>query len=341
MFAESWQIIGILTSSSQGQRATDLPRQLKFTKDIEPGTDDKADHLIETNVYATYADSREFGQHIRKNDLVDWDCEIITYPVTDSILSTLSHLGTISGILPHEKMFPLGTEMDESEFELQLTLVAYNNLLKAQFAVKLPSGILCPLKDVRYIPLPLAPRSELLNRGAPSDQIPVNGTARDEPRSSHEQQSLTLSGSSLWVSPGSCGSSALARNEHAARGTSTSSASHSNSTTSERTIMPIFRPQESSPMPRLQRASSGSRLQQASSGLGLRRALSGLRPRQASSGLRPQQVPPMWRLRQAQALPTSKSTTPQRKINNDLLNRQLEPGYRRLAHQQATVSQVS
>ncbi|KAK4928519.1 hypothetical protein LTR66_016217, partial [Elasticomyces elasticus] len=127
-----------------GQPATDLPRQLIFTKDIEPGTDDEADHLIET-VRHLRGFERTRPTH-PENDLVDWDCEI-TYPVTDSILSTLSHLGTISGIFPHEKMFPLGTEMDESEFELQLTLVAYNNLLKAQFAVKLPSGILCPLKD--------------------------------------------------------------------------------------------------------------------------------------------------------------------------------------------------
>ncbi|KAJ5335714.1 uncharacterized protein N7506_005650 [Penicillium brevicompactum] len=223
---------------SEGQLATGLPRLLTFTKDIEPGTDDEADHLIETNVYTTYADSRELGQHIRENDLVDWDCGI-TYPVTDSILSTLSHLGTISGILPHEKLFPLRAEMYGSEFELQLTLEAYNNLLETQFAVKLPSGILCPLKDVRYFPLQLAPRSELLNRGALSDQIPANGTARDEPRSIHEQQNLTLSGSSLWVSPRSRGPSTLARNEHAARGISASGASHFNSTTSERTIIPF------------------------------------------------------------------------------------------------------
>lgn len=243
------------------------------------------------------------------------------------MLSTLSHLGTISGILPHEEMFPHGTEMRESEFELQLTLEAYHNLLKAQFAVKLPSGVLCALKDVRYIPLPLAPRSELLNRVALSDPTPVYGSARDEPRLNHEQQSLILSGSPLWVSPGSRGSSTLAQTEHAASDISTSSPSHSNLTTSERTVLPLFRTKKVPPIPGPQQASSGSRPQQT---------LSKWRLQQASSGLKPRRVLPRSRLRQA--LPTFKSTTFKRKINIPLLNQQPEP---RLAYQQATLSQAS
>lgn len=98
-------------------------------------------------------------------------------------------------------MFPPGTEMEESEFEFQLTLKADKNLLKAQFSVRLQDGTLCPLRDVRYVPLPLLPRSEYLNRCIPSGQSLSNKSAGEDQPPNHEEQNAFSSGSSVSVFP--------------------------------------------------------------------------------------------------------------------------------------------
>lgn len=140
-------------------------------------------------MYVTPANWKTFGKYIRKNRLIEWDCDI-TYPATERILARLSRLGKFCGMLPHKEMFPLGTETEESEFEFQLTLEADKQLLKASFSVKLRNGHFCPLEDVRYIPLPLVPRSEFMNPCVRYGQGFANRTGEKEQTPNRGPQSL-------------------------------------------------------------------------------------------------------------------------------------------------------
>ncbi|KAJ5882770.1 uncharacterized protein N7473_011204 [Penicillium subrubescens] len=147
----------------EGQDPKEGPGCLKFTKKIQPRSKEAGDLIIESKMHVTPPDSRQFGEeHIKRNDLIEWECDI-TYPATEEIFSYLSHLGTFSGEIPHKKLFPLGTETKEREFEFELTLQNDRQLLRGVFAVML-DGERCLLHDVYYTPLPLVPRSEYLNQ---------------------------------------------------------------------------------------------------------------------------------------------------------------------------------
>ena len=78
----------------------------------------------------------------------------------------LSHLGTFSGKISHEELFPLGTGQKNSNFKFRLALQPDPNshLLWGFFGVWLSDGRLCELRDVRYIPMPLVPRSHYENQ---------------------------------------------------------------------------------------------------------------------------------------------------------------------------------
>ncbi|KAJ5288365.1 hypothetical protein PENANT_c056G08517 [Penicillium antarcticum] len=173
----------------EGQDPNQLPGCLRFTKKIQPDSTDKGDLIIETEMYVTPANLKTFGKYIRKNRLIEWDCDI-TYPATERILARLSRLGKFSGMLPHKEMFPLGIETKEVEFEFQLTLEADKQLLKASFSVKLRDGRFCPLEDVRYIPLPLVPRSEFMNPCVRYGQDFANRSEEKEQTPNRGPQSL-------------------------------------------------------------------------------------------------------------------------------------------------------
>jgi hypothetical protein len=137
---------------------------LTFTKKITPHSTEDGDQIIESGIYVTPPDSTRFGEkYITRNDLIQWECDI-TYPATKRVFSLLSHLGTFSGKIPHDILFPLGTEVEEREFKFELTLEFDRQLFRGGFAVVLPNGKRYSLRDVIYMALPLAPRSEYLNQ---------------------------------------------------------------------------------------------------------------------------------------------------------------------------------
>lgn len=136
------------------------------------------------------ADSQSFAKkHIRKNKLIEWDCDI-TWPATEKVFSQLAHLGTFAGTIPHKDIFPLGTETEEIVVEFHLTLEVDRMLLKGVFSVILPDGRKCPLQDVHYIPLPLRPWSEYENERLPLHSLEIRAATQD-------QQSLTSPATSI------------------------------------------------------------------------------------------------------------------------------------------------
>lgn len=134
--------------------------------------------------------------------MIEWDCNI-TYPTTDKILSHLSHLGTFSGILDHEELFPPGTKAKEAELEFQLTLKVDRQLLRGEFSY-VRDGQLIPLKDVRYTPLPLRPWSEYANEKLSSDYYLEGPAGSEGPQSISEQKGPAPT--TISVSPSSTGS---------------------------------------------------------------------------------------------------------------------------------------
>lgn len=136
---------------------------------IKPHSTDPGDCLITSEIYVAPVGSSEFAKkHIRTNELIEWDCDI-TYPAAKAVISQLFHLGTFLGILPHDKLFSPDATTKLTQVEFRLTIKVRKGLLEGLFSAVLQDNSLCPLEDVRYIPLPLRPRTEYANRIPLSD----------------------------------------------------------------------------------------------------------------------------------------------------------------------------
>ncbi|KAJ5472013.1 hypothetical protein N7539_008616 [Penicillium diatomitis] len=129
----------------KGQDPEKVPGILTFTKMIQPFSSEPGDTLIESHLLATPAHSTSFADaHIRKNTQIVWPCDI-TYPAKDKDLRSLSHLGTFSGSIQHEILFPPGSDVEE-QVKFQLCLINDRQLLRGDFSVILPTGS-HPLRD--------------------------------------------------------------------------------------------------------------------------------------------------------------------------------------------------
>jgi hypothetical protein len=152
--------------------------------------------VIETELWASPANSQTFDEeHIGRNNLIIWPCDI-TYPVPEELFSQLSHLGTFSGKIPHEELFPLGTERKRSKFMFRLALRPDpdSHLLMGDFSIWLKDGRLCELRDVRYIPLPLVPRSHYENQIRLKDLQTLDSSV-EAPSTSGQRSPVSAEGS--------------------------------------------------------------------------------------------------------------------------------------------------